>query len=111
MADERTQQTRLQTRLRITLGRQRAKAKNRLQAVLHQQGLLKPVTDVFGKKGRAGPALSPAARVVVEVWLKIVDQMDQAIAEQTRTLEKMAEADARARSLQSVPGIGALSEE
>jgi hypothetical protein len=38
MANERTQQTRLLTRLRIALGRQRAKAKNQLQAVLHQEG-------------------------------------------------------------------------
>ncbi len=80
--------------------------------MLHQEGFLKPVADVFGKKGRAwlaGLALSPAARVVVEVWLKGVDQMDEAIAEQTRALEQMAKDDARARWLQTVPGIGAYS--
>jgi transposase len=100
------------TRLRITLGRQRATAKNQLQAVLHQEGFLKPVADVFGKKGRAWLAwlgLSPAGRVVVEVWLKVVDQMDGLIAEQARALEKMAAEDARARWLQTVPGIGAYS--
>src|ERR1035441_6531210 len=53
MADEATQQLRLRVRLRITLGRQRARAKNQLQAVLHQEGFKKPVTDVFGKRGRA----------------------------------------------------------
>ena len=93
MADEATQQTRLLTRLRITLGQQRARAKNQLQAVLHQEGFLKPVADLFGKQGRAwlaGVALSPAGRVVVEVWLKMVDQMDAAIAEQMRALERMA---------------------
>ncbi len=112
MANQRTQQTRLLTRLRITLGQQRAKAKNQLQAVLHQEGFLKPVADVFGKKGRAwlaGLALSPAARVVVEVWLKVIDQMDEAIATQTRELERMAKDDARARWLRTVPGIGAYS--
>jgi transposase len=112
MANERTQQIRLLTRLRITLGQQRAKAKNQMQAVLHQEGFLKPCADVFGKKGRAwlaGLALSPAARVVVQVWLTIVDQMDAAILEQTRRLEEMAAADARARWLQTVPGIGAYS--
>jgi transposase len=112
MANQRTQQLRLLTRLRITLGRQRAKAKNQLQAVLHQEGFLKPVADVFGKKGRvwlAGLELSPAGRVVVGTWLKVVDQMDAAILEQTRELERMAQADARARWLQTVPGIGAYS--
>ena len=53
MADEATQQLRLLVRLRITLGRQRARAKNQLQAVLHQEGFKKPVADVFGKRGRA----------------------------------------------------------
>jgi transposase len=112
MANEHTQQLRLLTRLRITLGQQRAKAKNQLQAVLHQEGFLKPVADVFGKRGRtwlAGLALSEAGRVVVEVWLKVVDQMDQAILEQEMALKKMAETDARARWLQTVPGIGAYS--
>jgi transposase len=109
MANQRTQQTRLLTRLRITLGQQRAKAKNQLQAVLHQEGFLKPVADVFGRKGRAWLAtlgLSPAARTVVTVWLTVVDQMDAAIGEQTRALERMAAEDARARWLQTVPGIG-----
>jgi transposase len=112
MANRRTQQMRLLTRLRITLSQQRAKAKNQLQAVLHQEGFLKPVADVFGKKGRAwlaGLELSPAGRVVVQVWLKVVDQMDAAILQQTRELEKMAREDARARWLQTVPGIGAYS--
>lgn len=112
MANQRTQQVRLLTRLRITLGRQRAKAKNQLQAVLHQEGFLKPVSDVFGKQGRqwlAGLALSAAARVVVEVWLKVVDQMTAAIEQQEAALKRMAEDDIRARWLQTVPGIGAYS--
>jgi len=112
MANQRTQQTRLLTRLRIALGQQRAKAKNQLQAVLHQEGFLKPVADVFGKKGRAwlaSLALSPAGRVVVEVWLKVVDQMNQAILEQETALKGMAEQDIRAKWLETVPGIGPYS--
>lgn len=112
MSDERTGQARQLTRLRITLGRQRATAKNQLQAVLHQEGFRKPVTDVFGKRGRAwlaGLPLSVAGRIVVDAWLQVVDHLDGLIAEQARTLEKMAAADARARWLQTVPGIGAYS--
>ncbi|HEY3627592.1 MAG TPA: IS110 family transposase [Terracidiphilus sp.] len=112
MADEATQQLRLRVRLRITLGRQRARAKNQLQAVLHQEGFKKPVSDVFGKRGRAwlkGLELSPAGRMVVDTWLREVDHLDGEIGEQTRELEGMARADARARFLQSVPGIGAYA--
>jgi transposase len=112
MADEATQQLRLRVRLRITLGRQRARAKNQLQAVLHQEGFRKPVTDVFGKRGRAwlkGLELSPAGRLVVDAWLREVDHLDVELASQTRELEGLARDDARARFLQSVPGIGAYS--
>ena len=112
MADEATQQLRLLVRLRITLGRQRARAKNHLQAVLHQEGFKKPVTDVFGKRGRtwlSGLELSAAGRVVVDTWLREVDQLDIALAEQTRELERLARGDARARFLQTVPGIGAYA--
>jgi len=109
MADEATQQLRLLVRLRITMGRQRARAKNQLQAVLHQEGFKKPVTDVFGKRGRtwlAGLELSPAGRLVVDTWLRQVDRLDVELSEQTRQLERLARADARARILQTVPGIG-----
>lgn len=47
--------------------------------------------------------------MVVETWLKVVDHLDGMIAEQTRALERMAGEDARARWLQTVPGIGAYS--
>ena len=109
MADTGTQQLRLLVRLRITLGRHRARAKNQLQAVLHQEGFKKPVTDVFGKRGRvwlAGLELSAAGRLVVDTWLREVDHLDVELAVQTGELERLAGADARARILQTVPGIG-----
>jgi transposase len=112
MADEATQQLRLRVRLRIALGRQRARAKNQLQAVLHQEGFVKPVRDVFGKRGRLWLneiALSPAARMVVDTWLHEVDHLDAEIAAQTRELERLAAGDARARFLQTMPGIGAYA--
>ena len=112
MADAGTQQLRMLTRLRITLGQRRAGAKNQLQAVLHQEGFLKPVSDVFGKRGRAWLQqieLSPAGRTVVDTWRGEVDYLDGLIAERTHELEQLAEADVRARWLQSVPGIGAYS--
>ena len=59
--------------------------------------------------GCRGLALSPAARVVVGVWLKVVDQMEEAIAAQEAELKRMAAEDPRARWLQTVPGIGAYS--
>jgi transposase len=112
IADEATQQLRIQMRLRVTLGRQRAQMKNQLQAVLHQEGLLKPVADVFGRAGRAWLAqagLSPAGRRAVDLWLRLIEQLDAEIARLRQVIEAMAKVDARARWLQTIPGIGAYS--
>ena len=112
MADEQTQQVRELTRLRIELGRQRAQAKNKLQAVLHREGFLRPGTDVFGNSGRvwlAGLALSMAGRTVVQTWLAMVDHLDGLIAEQGRRLAAMAKNDPRAQWLKTIPGIADYS--
>lgn len=112
MADEATRQLRLQVRLRVTLGRQRSRLKNLLQGVLHQEGMRKPVSDLFGKRGRqwlAGLELSPAARLVVDTYLPLIDELNRQIAAQERQLEQRAAGDARARWLQTIPGIGAYS--
>ncbi len=51
-ADAATRALRQATRLRVNLGQQRTQLKNRVHAVLHQQGLRPPVSDLFGKQGR-----------------------------------------------------------
>jgi transposase len=112
MADPQTQQLRLCVRLRVRLGQQRARLKNLLQAVLHQEGLRKPVSDLFGVRGRqwlAGVALSAAGRAVVDTYLGLIAQLDSILVAKTRELAKMAEVDERARWLQTIPGIGAYS--
>jgi transposase len=112
MADEATRQLRLQVRLRMTLGRQRSRLKNLLQAVLHQEGQRKPVSDLFGKQGRrwlASIELSDAARLVVDTYLPLIDDFNLKIAEQERRLAKLAKDDVRAHWLQTIPGIGPYS--
>jgi transposase len=112
MADEATRQLRLQVRLRVTLGRERSRLKNLLQAVLHQEGQRKPVSDLFGKRGRQWLArieLSAAARQVVATYLPLIDDLNRRIAEQERQLELVANNDARAGWLQTIPGIGPYS--
>src|SRR5436853_3815295 len=81
-ADRETQARRQQVRLRTTLVRQRTRLKNQVHAVLHQQGLRSPVTDLFGKRGRfwlAGVKLPEQARAAVEVCCRLIDGYSQEI--------------------------------
>lgn len=110
MADEATQQLRQRVRLRVALGQQRTRCKNLLHAVLHQEGQKKPVSDVFGKRGRAWleqVALSEAGRESVDTYLQLIDELDGIIAQRQRGLQQQAAGDDRARWLSSIPGIGA----
>lgn len=112
MADRRTRERRQQVRLRISLGQHRAALKNQVHAILHQQGKRSPMSDTFGKKGRAWLrkiALPPAAREAVDTYSGLIDQVGQHICRQELRLKKMASADARAKWLATIPGVGSYS--
>ena len=112
MADRETQARRQQVRLRATLVRQRTRLKNQVHAVLHQQGLGSPVTDLFGRKGRQWlntVKLPPQARESVNVCCQLIDSYDRQIENQNLQLREKARSDARARWLMTIPGIGEYS--
>lgn len=111
-ADRETQARRQQVRLRATLVRQRTRLKNQVHAVLHQQGLRSPVTDVFGKRGRrwlAGVQLPLQARESVNVCLRLLDGYSEEIQKQNLQLSEKAKQDKRAEWLMTIPGIGECS--
>jgi transposase len=111
-ADRETQGRRQQVRLRTTLVRQRTRLKNQVHAVLHQQGLRSPVTDLFGRKGRAwlGQVKLPATgRETVEICLRMIDRYTEEIQKQNLPLREKAKGDERVRWLRTIPGIGECS--
>jgi len=111
-ADRETQARRQQVRLRATLVRQRTRLKNQVHAVLHQQGLRSPVTDLFGKRGRwwlAGVKLPAQARESVNVCLRLLDGYSQEIQKQNLQLSEKAKQDKRVQWLTTIPGIGECS--
>ena len=111
-ADRETQARRQQVRLRATLVRQRTRLKNQVHAVLHQQGLRSPVTDLFGKRGRRwldGVKLPVQARESMNTCLRMVDHYGEEIQKQNLQLSEKAKADARVEWLTSIPGIGECS--
>jgi transposase len=92
-ADRATQARRQQVRLRATLVRHRTRLKNQVHAVLHQQGLRSPVTDLFGKRGRlwlAGVKLPAQARESVNVCLRLLDGYSEEIQKQNLQLSEKA---------------------
>ncbi|MGC1684455.1 MAG: IS110 family transposase [Candidatus Acidiferrales bacterium] len=112
MADRGTRELRQQTRLRVSLGQTRAQLKNRVHAVLHQQGLRPPVSDLFGRKGRAWlneQPLPEAARRSVDTYLELIGQLDQKISFEEQQLNARAKSDPAVRDLMTIPGIGAYS--
>lgn len=112
IADRATRELRQRVRLRVALGQQRARLKNHIHAVLHQQGLRAPVSDLFGKRGRAwlaGSALPTVARQVVETYLTLIDPLEQMIRAQDEQLRVEAATDPDVRCLLSIPGIGAYT--
>ena len=111
-ADRETQARRQQVRLRATLVRQRTRLKNQVHAVLHQQGLRSPVTDLFGQKGRqwlATVKLPGQARESVNVCCRLIDEYGREVEKQNLQLREKARGDERVRWLLSIPGIGEYS--
>ena len=111
-ADRETQARRQQVRLRTTLVRQRTRLKNQVHAVLHQQGLRSPVSDVFGRKGRQwlqAVKLPEVARESVNACLRMIDHYTAEIQKQNLLLREKAKSDERMQWLTTIPGIGECS--
>ena len=111
-ADPGTRQLRELVRLRIDLGRQRARWKNRVHALLHAHGARSPVTDLFGQAGRAWlrtVELPAGTMPVLASCLEMIDQCSQPIRIQEKRMKTCAQADPRVEWLSSIPGIGSYS--
>jgi transposase len=111
-ADRETQGRRQQVRLRTTLVRQRTRLKNQVHAVLHQQGLRSPATDLFGKRGRqwlAQVRLPVQAGETIAACLRMIEHYGEEIQKQNLQLREQAKADERVQWLTTIPGIGECS--
>jgi len=111
-ADRPTQARRQQVRLRANLVRQRTRLKNRVHAVLHQQGWRSPVSDLFGKRGRLWleqVKLPEMARNAVTACCHLIDDFTREIEKQNLQLREEVERDERAQWLTTIPGIGIYS--
>jgi transposase len=111
-ADRETQARRQQVRLRTTLVGQRTRLKNQVHAVLHQQGLRSPVSDLFGQRGRRWleqVKLPEPARESVQACCRMIDHYGEEIQKQNLQLSEKAGGDERVQWLRTIPGIGECS--
>ena len=108
LADRDTRQRRTRARTRIELGHLRTRLKNRIHALLHQQGLRPAVTDLFGKSGRewlTTVGLPSAERESVNCYLALLDSCEEQVKQSQRRLIAATSEDDRVRWLSSIPGI------
>lgn len=107
--DAATRERRLRLRGRARLVRWRTRLKNRIHALLAEQNLVAPGTDLFGRGGRAwleALPLPPSVRAEIEVLLELVGSLDGQIGRYEPLVRRWARALPEAQLLQSVPGIG-----
>ena len=113
LPDETTRALRRRLARRAQLVRQRTRAKNEVHAVLMRN--LKgrpPVTDAFGKRGRAWLAeleLPGDERQTVDGCLRQIDFLDAEIAILERVIAEHALASAEIKRLMTVPGVSLMT--
>jgi transposase len=107
--DEDTQALRRRIARRAALVRQRVRAKNEIHAAVMRCLLGRPpVSDLFGRKGRAWLAaqqLPEAEAETVASALRQVDFLGEEVAALDRQIAKRAVADPQFRRLMTIPGV------
>ena len=96
-------------RFRVQLVKQRTQLKNRIHATLASHGLACPVSDLFGRNGRALLAAMPLLepwRGDVEASLRLVDQLDREVHALERELRRRGADHRYVPLLLTCPGIG-----
>ena len=103
-------------RSRQDLVRVRTMVKNRIHAVLHRRGILRPAKlDLFAKAGRlflAQAEIDQVGRKLLGDYLAVVDQMDQLLDDSERLLRQLSRSERWRRNaaiLESMPGVGLIT--
>jgi transposase len=111
-ADCATRDLRELLRLRVSLVQSRTRYKNQIQALLHQHGLHPPVSDLFGRDGRAWlkeQTLRAPTHHAIGSYLHLLDALNQELRAVEQSLRERAQADNDVRGLMTIPGIGAFT--
>jgi transposase len=103
------------TRHRSNMVADRTRHKNRIHAILARRNINPPVSDLFGRKGRAFLAelvddkLSRIDQQVVEDNLASIDQLDQLVDALESIMIKHTAQDPKVSLLKTLPGVGLVT--
>jgi transposase len=109
LAPPEVRQLRDRTRYRMALSRVRTGIKNRVQAVLHRQGVLHPFSDLFGVKGReflSTVPLPPSAHDVLNGHLDLLDKVESLLEDVEQWMTNHLKEDSMVKLLMTLPGVG-----
>lgn len=104
-------QIRERVRYRMTLAASRAQVKNRVQAILHRQGVAHDFSDLFGKQGRnflAQLTLPEGTRYALDHWLSLLDSIELLLDDVEQWMQANLAQDRVVEILQTIPGIGVI---
>ena len=96
-------------RTRISLARISSRLKCQTHALLADQAILPPMTDLFGHGGRAfleDVGLRPIPQARLEANLRLLDLLSPEVATADRELRELFRGDLRVKKLLPIPGIG-----
>lgn len=111
-------QGRALARHRAKMVRDRTRIKNRIHALLAQKGIRSPVSDLFGKKGRAfleqaAQGLDAVSRAILANNLAIIDQLDARIETAEEHIDEFIQAHPDLKRqialLDTIPGVATYS--
>ncbi len=96
-------------RTRISLARISSRLKCQTHALLADQAILPPMSDLFGPGGRRfleGVRLRPVPQARLKANLRLIDLVSPELATADRELRELFRGDPRIRRLLPIPGIG-----
>lgn len=102
-------------RARSDLVRLRTMLKNRVHAVLHRRGILRPRDGLFSLNGQAflqALELDPEGREIVDCFSTLITQINEALAAAEQSLRKLRRKERWRRPaalLESIPGVGLIT--
>jgi transposase len=111
LATPAVRQVRERVRYRMALVGLRGGVKNRIQALLHRQGLLHSFSDLFGQGGRSWLnklTLPAASREVLDGLLRLLDMLQELIDQVEDWMSQNLTLDDAVARLQTIPGIGLI---